>query len=358
MDGYMYWAKTRPRTRFELASSNARPVGRDLLGLKPEEVILQSDDAYGYPPLIRAISQRYGFPETGVVPVPGASCGIFIGVAAVARPGDTIMVEHPVYDPIERVCDFLHLRKVTIDRAPARGFEPDFEQITKNLRAGAKALVLTNLHNPSAQVLSAERVGDLAERCAEYGSILIVDEVYLDSAHINLGAPLWTAANLAPNVIALNSLTKVYGLGGLRAGWMLLNDELADRARTIMDLLSVVNAAPSAAIATRAFAVIDCLEASFRETYGQCQPVYRQWLESEPTLTSYPSHGAIFECLKLPRGISSDRLCALLREEYDTQLTPGTFFGLPDHARISLSIGPDDLVEALARVSKAMQMLT
>jgi aspartate/methionine/tyrosine aminotransferase len=358
MDGYMYWAKTRARACFELASSNARPIGPDLLGLKLEQVLLQNDDAYGYPPLIRAISQRYGFPEMGIVPVPGASCGIFIGVAAVAQPGDTIMVEQPVYDPIERVCDLLHLRKVTIDRAPACGFEPDFDQVTGNLRAGAKALVLTNLHNPSAQGLSPDRMGKLADRCAEYGALLIVDEVYLDSAHINLGAPLWTAANLAPNVIAFNSLTKVYGLGGLRAGWMLLNDELADRARSIMDLLSVVNAAPSAAIATRAFAVIDRLETAFRETYEQCQPVFRRWLESEPTLTSYPSHGAVFECVKLPRGISADRLCALLRDEYDTQLTPGTFFGLPDHVRISLTLGPDDLSEALARVSEALRMLS
>jgi aspartate/methionine/tyrosine aminotransferase len=267
------------------------------------------------------------------------------------------MVEHPAYDPIERVCDFLHLRKVTTRRTPACGFEPDVNQIMKNLRAGAKALILTNLHNPSAQALSPEQMGKLAERCAEYGAMLIVDEVYLDSAHINLGTPLWTASHLAPNVVAFNSLTKVYGLGGLRAGWMMLNDELADRARTIMDLLSVVNAAPSAAIAARAFAVIDRLEAAFRETYEQCQPVFRRWLEREPTLTSYPSHGAVFECVKLPHGMSADRLCAFLRDEYDTQLTPGTFFGLRDHVRISLTLGPDDLSEALARVSEALRML-
>jgi aspartate/methionine/tyrosine aminotransferase len=308
--------------------------------------------------LIGAIARRYGCCESGVVPVPGASSGIFISVSSVAEPGDTILVERPVYDPIERVCSFLRLRRLPVRRAPADSFGVDLSTIEAGLEAGARAVVLTNLHNPSGQHLSPDTVRELAARCADRDATLIVDEVYLDAAHLNKGHPRWTAATLAPNVIALNSLTKVYGLAGLRVGWMLSNDELADRARTIMDLLSVMNAAPSTSISLRAFSVIDRLEDAFRRSYQQSQPVYREWLEGEPRVNGYTSHGALFECVKLPGGVAADRLCAVLHAEYDTNVTPGGFFGLPDHIRLSLSVGPDTLAEGLARLSKALRRLT
>jgi len=337
MNSYMHWAKTHPRARYELTSSNCRPIGAEVLGLTMEHVDLEDDGVYGHPSLIGAIARRYGCCESGVVPVPGASSGIFIAVSSVTEPGDTILVEQPVYNPIERVCSFLHLRVLPIRRAPADSFGVDISTVEAGLKAGARAVVLTNLHNPSGQHLSPDTIGELAARCADHDATLIVDEVYLDAAHLNKGHPRWTAA--------------------LRVGWILTNDELADRARTIMDLLSVINSAPSASIAAHAFSVIDRLEDAFRRCYQQSQPVYRQWLDGEPLVGGYPSYGALFECVKLPDGVAADRLCAALRTEHDTQVTPGAFFGLPDHIRLSLRVPPEELAEALARLSKALRRI-
>ena len=358
MNGYMHWAKTHPRATYELTSSNCRPTGAEVLALKMEHVNLEDDGVYGHPSLIGAIARRYGCGESGVVPVPGASSGIFIAVSSVAEPGDTVLVEQPVYDPIERVCSFLHLRVLPVRRAPADSFGVDVSTVEAGLKAGARAVVLTNLHNHTGQHLSPDTIGELAALCAPHDATLIVDEVYLDAAHLNKGQPRWTAANRAPNVIALNSLTKVYGLAGLRVGWMLTNDELADRARTIMDLLSVINSAPSASIAAHAFSVIDRLEDAFRRSYQQSQPVYRQWLDDEPLVRGYPSHGALFECVRLSDEVAADQLCAALRTEHDTRVTPGAFFGLPDHIRLSLRVSPEELAQALARVSKALRRIT
>ncbi|GAG06919.1 unnamed protein product, partial [marine sediment metagenome] len=193
--------------------------------------------------------------------------------------------------------------------------------------------------------------------CRGAGATLIVDEVYLDAAHLNGKQPLWTAASVADNVIATNSLTKVYGLGGLRMGWLLTNPELAERARSIMDLLSVNNAAPASMLALRAFAQINRLEERFRRIYREGQPAFRRWLAGQSLLTGYPNHGAVFECLRLPEGLSSVRLNELLVAEYETQVVPGRFLGLDDHIRISLTLPENELLTALSRVSEAVGRL-
>jgi aspartate/methionine/tyrosine aminotransferase len=243
---------------------------------------------------------------------------------------------------------------IRLRRHATSGFEVSLEEIKAGLKRGARAVALTNLHNPSGQLLSQGEVKRIAAACADAGATLIVDEVYLDSTHIVGNGPLWTAANLADNVIASSSLTKVYGLGGLRIGWLLVPPSLVERVRRIMDLLSVVNSAPSSSLAILAFSRMAGLEERFRKFHQEGQPVFRRWIAEQSLLSGYPNHGALFECVRLPEGVTSTALNELLVTEYDTQVVPGHFFDLDDHVRISLNLPPADLAEGLSRISRAV----
>ena len=354
---YLRWAKLHRRVRFELTGSGVPPNELADFDAKHLPISLQVRGAYGDPDLIQAISRRYGFPDKGVVPVPGASSANFITLAAATRPGDSVMLEQPVYEPISRAASFLGRRVIPLLRSPERAFTVRLEDVAQGLNQGARAVFLTNLHNPSGQLLTQDAVEQIAGACARAGATLIVDEVYLDAAHLNGDQPRWTAATVADNIIAINSLTKVYGLGGLRVGWLLANPDLAERAREIMDLLSVENAAPSAAIALRAFAGLERLEARYRSLYREGQPIYRRWLDGEPLVQGYASHGAVFECVRLPAGLKSDDLNGLLVGRHDTQVVPGSFFGLDDHIRANIGHPPEELDEALTRISRALREL-
>lgn len=356
---YLRWAKIHPKVRYELTDSSVPPVGRRDFDTDTvaRAIEFEARGAYGHPELIHAVAERYGADPDGVVPAPGASSANFIALAAALKHGDTVLVEHPVYDPIERVATFLGLRVIPILRRPSLSFDVPMQEIEAGLRQGARAVALTNLHNPSGRLLPIDTIRGIAAQCADAGVTLVVDEVYLDSAALILERPVWTAAQAGANVITSNSLTKVYGLGGLRIGWLLASPALAERARRIMDLLSVVNAAPSTSLAIQAFSGMSRLEDRFRAFHRQGQRVFRGWLAGQSLLAGYANHGAIFECLRLPEGVGAVRLNEVLVTEYDTQVVPGRFFGLDDHIRISLTLPPADLAEALSRISDAVGRL-
>jgi len=354
---YLRWFKTRPRVRYELTCSGIPPATLADFATPLSPAKLEVNGAYGDPELIGAIAERSRVPEKNVVPVTGASTGIFIALATAIQRGDAILVEHPVYDPIQRVAAFLGLKVTPILRSPDSSFAPSPNEIASALDRGVRAVVLTNLHNPSGQYLSREAVLDIANTCADSGATLIIDEVYLDAAHLTSDQPIWTAAGLADNVIAINSLTKVYGLGGLRVGWLIADPARAERARTTMDLLAVDNPAPSASLAIEAFARIGRLEDRYRRFHQEGQLVFRRWLAAESLVRGYPNQGAIFEYLRLPEGVTSGRLNDLLVKEYETQVVPGYFFGQDDHVRMSVALPPADLQEALSRISCALRRL-
>lgn len=355
---YLRWHKTREAVRYDLCSSGVPDAERQEFDAHRAPVSLETVGAYGHPQLIEALARRYRIPAHGIVPVPGASSANFIAMSAAVGAGATVVLEQPVYQPLRRVAEFLRLRVIPLLRRPETGFSVSPDDVEMGLDQGAAAVVLSNLHNPSGQLLPVERMREIAQRCARVDATLVVDEVYLDAVCLHRDQPCWTAAHLGEGVIAVNSLTKVYGLSSLRVGWLLTTGRLAERARELMDLLSVNNAAPSVSLALRAFANISNLESRYRRFYEADEPGYRRWLAEEVRVTGYPSFGALFELLRLPPGISASRLCEHLAAEYDTLLVPGTFFDLPDHVRLSIALPEHDLHEALSRVSRALDDLS
>ena len=353
---YLHWAKTRRKTRYQLTASGVPGIRPSDIDINAAPLSFEVKGTYGDPELIDTVAARYQCHADGVVPVPGASTANFIALAAAVGRGARVAVEHPVYEPIARVASFLDLRVRALPRAPQQGFGVTVDDLEAALAQGAQAVVLTNLHNPSGRWLPAEKIAEFATRCAAGGATLVVDEVYLDGRCLAFGEPLWTAA-VTNNVIACNSLTKVYGLGGLRVGWLVANADVAERARHIMDLLSVDNAAPSASLALQALRRIDLIEARYRSFYEPGQAVYRRWLAGEPLVEGYQSYGALCECVRLPEGVTGSSLNDLLVAEYDTQVVPGRFFDLDDHVRISIGLLPEDLSEGLTCLSEALRQL-
>jgi aspartate/methionine/tyrosine aminotransferase len=354
---YLRWAKLHTPARYELTPSGVPPVRLHDIRAESLSISLEHNTAYGDPDLIEAIAKLYDVAAAEVVVVPGASSANFIALAAAAKHGECVMVEQPTYDPFEHVSRFLGFDIIPIERRASQGFGIGLDEIEAGLRRGARALMLSNLHNPSGQLLTSETIEQIAALCARANATVIVDEAYLDGVCLTGHGPRWTAATLADNVVSTSSLTKVYGLGGLRIGWLIANPEFAERGRYIMDLLSVVNAVPAMSLALCALSKLQDLEERYQRFYEEGQVVYRRWLAGEHLVRGYENLGAMFECVRLSDGISADRFNELLVTEYDTQVVPGRFFGLDDHIRLSIALPAADLTEALSRVSEALRRL-
>jgi aspartate/methionine/tyrosine aminotransferase len=253
-----------------------------------------------------------------------------------------------------RVADFLDLELAPIERPPHNRCRIDFDVVADALAAGARAVFITDLHNPSGLLCPVEEMGELARLTASHGAHLIVDEVYRDYAVINRGAPLATAATLSEHILVTNSLTKVYGLGTLRLGWLLAAPKTIEKARDLFDHLAVVNPSPSQQLGTAAFEHLDRLAKRPAELYRRGYPVYQAWVDSRDDVLDYGNDGALFAFPRIAGLDDTGPLCRLLAQEYDTSVVPGAFFRAPQHVRISFTLEPEDLTEGLDRIGRAL----
>lgn len=356
---FLSWHKSRPKARYDLAASGVpkAPVAELIGDAEAFQAEMDCCAPNGHPKLIEAIARRYGVGEQRVLPTPGASMANFVAAACVADRVQKVLLETPVYEPLRRVVELSGVQVVWVPRrADARGFPglPDVNAIEQGLREGAVAVMLSNHHNPGGIRFGRDEAAAIAGLCDKHGAYLIVDEVYLDFARLNLGEPLWTAASLNDRVVATGSLSKVYGLGPLRAGWLIADARIAARARNLIDHLHVVDSAPGQVLALRAFQQIERFEERTRAYYRAGRRMLDDWLAARADVSSNRDDGVVFALLEAQGVADTDRLADLLLRQFDTLVVPGRFFGCRRFVRVGFGDSPDDLREALDRIGRAI----
>ncbi|MGI8437066.1 MAG: pyridoxal phosphate-dependent aminotransferase [Chthoniobacterales bacterium] len=356
---YMEWAKTRSGARFSLATSGIMnvPMGEFPLRVEDLEITIPAG-GYGYEPLLERIARHTGAPRECIVTATGTSLANHLAIAALVSPGDEIVIEEPAYGPL---LDVAHYLGASVRRI-ARRFENDFaldpEELAGVLTTRTKLIVLTNFHNPSGALIPVETLRVIGEHALKVGAHVLVDEVYLEMLFESAAPyafPMGTElATLEKNpFIVTSSLTKAYGLSGLRCGWILAAPALAKRIWRLHDLYGSVLPHTAECMSVMAF---DHL-AQFRERavalLAANRPLLDAFLESRDDLSSWrPREGSIV-FPKLREGDSAN-LLKLLREKYETTVVPGHFFELPRHFRVGIG-GETAMVRAgLKRLASAL----
>jgi aspartate/methionine/tyrosine aminotransferase len=190
----------------------------------------------------------------------------------------------------------------------------------------------------------------------ELGSLgvrVMVDEVYLDAAFEQ--APR-SAALLGDQFIVTSSLTKVYGLSGLRCGWILAEPALAERMWQLNDVFGNIPAHMAELASVIALGELPRIAKNVRTRLDANRAALWKFLDSREDLEVFkPPFGTIvFPRLKRA---SVDRMCDLLRTKYETTVVPGRFFGMPDHFRIGIGGDLEPLEEGLRRLGLALDEL-
>lgn len=349
---YLYWVKAEaealPRARFSLASSGMPHLPLRDLPVTLDELELNGPDVYE--PLLEAIGGRYGVPAASVFPAAGTSMANHLAMAALLEPGDEVLIEHPTYEPLLAVARYLGARVERFARRAEDGFRVDPDEVERRAGPRTRLIVLTNLHNPSSALTDDDTLRKIGEIARRVGARVLVDEVYLDA--LFEPAPR-TSFHLGPEFVVTSSLTKVYGLNGLRCGWVFAEPGLIDRLWRLNSLFSNINAHAAerlgviairhlARIAARSRAILDANAAALNAFYRSRADF--DWAEHRAGTVSFPRL----------RAAGADALCALLREKYETALVPGRFFEMPEHVRIALGTDPALFAEALARLGRAL----
>src|SRR5205807_631286 len=141
-----------------------------------------------------------------------------------------------------------------------------------------RLVVITNLHNPSSAFTDEPALKKLSEIARRSGARVLVDEVYLEAAFDR--SPK-SAIHLGPEFIVTNSLTKVYGLSGLRCGWILAQPDLADKMWRLNDLFGSIPAHPAELLSVIAFQHLDKIRARTRKIVEADRAALTNFLEAQ-----------------------------------------------------------------------------
>jgi aspartate/methionine/tyrosine aminotransferase len=351
---YMRFAKeVQFKGPYNLTGSGFPSLPPGALPVAAEKLPLTIKEAYGVPSLIEAVARRYGVPPGEVCIAPGTSGVNFFLYGALLSPGDEIVVEQPTYEILWKLPALFGAKAVRWRREAASGFRADPETLAPLLNPRTRAVVITNPHNPSGAVIAPEDLARLARMTSDRGIALIADEVYLD--FLPGATPLRRLGGLC---VTTSSLTKAYGLGGLRVGWALAPAELVEALNRFHDLASVQIPSPSQVFAIEAFARLDALRAAARARFEANFPAVDRWVRESGFLSWTPPKGTLFGFPRIANGVEASALCDLLDREFGTYLVPGRFFdGMDDHFRVGFGGEPAVVAEGLSRVSKAMGRL-
>ncbi|MGB9402639.1 MAG: pyridoxal phosphate-dependent aminotransferase [Candidatus Acidiferrales bacterium] len=347
---YMEWAKLRSHARFNLAVSGMPNLPLAHLRAALEDIEITGPTEYGYEPLQKRLAVKCGVAPENVVAATGTSMANHLALAALIEPGDEILVEEPTYELLLTTAEYLGAKIRRFPRPFEGGFQVDPREIERAITPRTRVVVLTNLHNPSGARTPDSILRLVGEITRSHGAHVLVDEVYLEACYDPAAR---SAFHIAPNFIVTSSLTKAYGLSGLRCGWILAAPALAERMWRLNDLFGV-NAAHSAErLSVIALDHLPELAAQAKAFLEPNRVRTKEFVQSRDDLfATFPDAGTIV-FPQLARG-RSDAFCQLLREKYETSVVPGRFFEMPDHIRVGFCVDPQTLDEGLRRIGAAL----
>jgi hypothetical protein len=345
---YMHWAKFKRPVRYALTTSEVPHFRMDSLPWTIADLDTDGASHPRYPRLREAIANYAGVPVEQVVAADGTSMANFLAMAALIAPGDEVLIEQPTYEPLLGAASFLGAQITRFERKASDGFRLDPAAIRSRISDKTRLIGLTNLHNPTgalAEDAELRAIGELGPR-------VLIDEVYLDSAL----PPRPSAAHLGPQFVITNSLTKVYGLSGLRCGWILAEAELAERMWRLNDLFGVNQAHQAERLACIAFEHLREVVGDTPAMLERNRSLFNAFLSARSDLEGMRAEHGI---TAFPRwsGGDTERLDAVLRERYDTAVVPGRWFEMPDHFRIGFGLPTADFEEGLNRLGAALDEL-
>jgi hypothetical protein len=285
-----------------------------------------------------------------IVAAIGASLANHLAMAYLVKPGDEVLIERPTYEPLLALAEYLGAEVKRFDRRFEDGFRILADEVEKKINSRTRLIVLTNLHNPSGVLTDDETLQQVGAIARKVKARVLVDEVYLEALFEN---PVRTCLHLGTEFVVTSSLTKAFGLSGLRCGWIAAEPDVAQGIWRLNDLFGVMAAHPAERLSVIALQQLDQISARARSLLQTNHELVNQFLDSRDDLEAVrPEFGTIV-FPRLKHG-TSDQLIGLLRTKYETSVVPGSFFEMPAHFRLGLALDTETLAAGLERLSAAL----
>jgi len=287
----------------------------------------------------------------------GAAGGLFIIATSLLEPGDELVVVRPNYSTNLETPRAIGARLWYIDLQWEKGFALDLQAVEKAVTARTKYISVTYPHNPTGTCLRDEEMQQLAAIAGSRGIHLLVDETYRD---MTFGRRPPLAAEYGDHVISISSLSKTYGLPGLRMGWIICRDQRL--METFLAAKEQIHICGSPLDEELAFRYMQHKEVHFQRIARDIREkfdIVKTWMQGQDDLEWVePSGGCVcFPRIKRPEQTDIDMFYQLLLEKYGTYTGPGHWFEMPRHyMRIGFGWpAKDRLEEGLKSITESLR---
>ena len=352
-DDYQY------EVEHDIGESAVKYLTVDDLDIDLQGVALRYGYHKGRPPLREIIANEHpGLSAENIIVTTGASEANFCVVSAIVKPGDHVIIEHPTYPSLYEVPRSLGCDVSLFTLRFEDQFKPDLDRLRDMIKPETKLISFTHPNNPTGSMISADELQALVNLVEEHDIYLLFDETY---RAMDFTGSLPPAATVSPKVISISSMSKCYGLPGIRIGWVATQDQsILDAVLTIREQVSIANNALGEEIALH---VLKRQEAFLQHAKTHIQTnrdIVSGWIDQhEQVEWVYPEAGVVsFPRLKPAVAIDPEALYRLLVEKYKTFVVPGRCFEMDNrHFRLGFGGTHEEVKIGLRNVDLALSEL-
>lgn len=346
------------QVRYNLAESSMADRTLGELNVALDDLVLCYGDHLGRPDL-RELIAADGEGAIGVDDVlvsVGAAGALFTAATALLGAGDRLVVAHPNYASNLETPRAIGCEIVTLPLRLEDGFRLDLDRLAEVVTPQTKLVSLTTPHNPTGAVLTPAELNRVNEIVKAVGGWLLLDETYREL----VDTPRPPAAVLSDRVISVSSLSKTFGVPGIRVGWLITrHPALMETLLAAKEQIALAHSVVDEAIALAILHQRDQLLPGIRTHANQARETVAAWIAAEPLLEWVaPSGGVVcFPRMRADAGVDPARFYQELNERYATWVGPGHWFEQdPRHFRLGFGYpSAADLPVALGNVSAALR---
>jgi len=364
-----WMSRHETHVRYDIAESGILPLSaRDLIDFEPEgeraatterllTLPLGYSEARGTEGLRTDLASTYAHADAEQILVTtGAIEANFLLFNVLLDPGDHVIAPYPAYQQLYSVpraigCD-VSLWRV----GPETGYRYDVDALERLVTARTRVIVVNTPHNPTGAMMPPDDARRVYEIAASAGAMVIGDEAYRWLA-VPGGEPFAPPMlDLGPRGISVGTLSKPFGLPGLRIGWIAGPAEIVRACWAMRDYVSLSPGKLNDALARLALKHRDRIIDRNHRIIQANLAAARAWMQERAAFLSWtPPRGGLLALIKYELPVASLELADRLATEYSVMLAPGSAFGYEHHLRLGIGQRPDLFSQGLALAGECFE---
>lgn len=345
------------RIKYNLTESSVPDMMYADLELNLEDLPLSYTHHMGDPDLRQFIAQESGITEDNVLITAGAAAALFIIATSLLKASDHVVVLYPNYTTNIETPKAIGCRVEYLTLLFEEEFKLDLEKLEEIITPDTRLISLTYPNNPTGAMITEKKLKKIIDLVEFYDCYLLLDETYREMV---FDTPLPIAASLSPRVISVSSMSKSFGLPGIRIGWLITqNNDLIEKFLAAKEQIFICNSVLNEKIAHSFLKRKKHFFSQIKKHIDTNFRIMKSWITTNNEFEWIEPAGG---CTCFPRICSGEtvdiqQFYTILNQRYKTFVGPGHWFGTDDrYMRIGYAWpSVQELEGGLRSITRAMK---